>query len=375
MIPLLDLKLEYIYMKPAVDRAIKKCLAHQQWILGPEVRELEEKTARYLVVKYCSGVASGTDALVIALRALARRRFKKNYFDKSQRIITTPLTFTATGDAILRSGATPLFVDIDPQTFNIDAEKVAAAVTSDVVGIVPVHLYGQACQMDAIMSIARRHKLFVVEDVAQAFGGKWGSRKLGSIGDAGCFSFFPSKNLGGFGDGGLIATNDAALHKIIQMLQKHGGEDKCNAVYPGYNSRLDTLQAAVLLAKLKYIDILNKKRQAVAKVYHENLSELAQLDLPPLVTDHVFHQFTIKVRNNKRDRLKKYLKQNGIDSAVYYPILLHKMPLFKKAGRCAGKLPQAESVVKKILSLPVGPLYGKTAIGHVCKIIKKFFLN
>ncbi|MBU1852648.1 MAG: DegT/DnrJ/EryC1/StrS family aminotransferase, partial [Candidatus Omnitrophica bacterium] len=217
MIPPLDLKREYDYMTSDIDDAIRKCLGHQKWILGPEVSELEDKLALYLKVKHCIGVSSGTDALVLALRAQAIKLKGEEYFDRNDRIITTSFTFTATGDAILRSGATPLFVDIDPATYNIDTARIESYLTSSlkagnkIVGIIPVHLYGQSCDMDEITRIAEKYDLFVVEDVAQAFGGEWRGKKLGSIGDFGAFSFFPSKNLGGFGDGGLLATNDDVL--------------------------------------------------------------------------------------------------------------------------------------------------------------------
>ncbi|MGC8805009.1 MAG: DegT/DnrJ/EryC1/StrS family aminotransferase [Candidatus Ratteibacteria bacterium] len=204
-IPMLDLKREYEYMKNDIDRAIRKCLEHQKWILGSEVEELEKKISDYLGVKFCVGVSSGTDALVLGLRALALKTRGKEFFESTSEIITTPFTFTATGDAILRSGAIPVFVDIDPQTFNIDVGKVAEYLENQgdkVVGILPVHLYGLACNMDEIMGLAEKNKVFVFEDVAQAFGGRWKNKKLGSIGQSGAFSFFPSKNLGGFGDGG-----------------------------------------------------------------------------------------------------------------------------------------------------------------------------
>ena len=252
-IPMLDLKLEYEYMKKDIDDAIARCLEHQRWILGPEVKALEDKIAGYLGVSNCVGISSGTDALVLGLRALALQRIEKEYWARNDKIITTPFTFTATGDAILRSGATPVFVDIDPGTFNIDPEKIEACLSSHqgVVGIIPVHLYGQSCAMDRIMDLARQYNLFVLEDVAQAMGGMYNGRKLGSIGDMGAFSFFPSKNLGGFGDGGMVSTNDQELADLVRMLTKHGGKDKYNVAHIGYNARLDTLQAPVLLAKLK----------------------------------------------------------------------------------------------------------------------------
>src|SRR3990172_10957832 len=285
-IPMLDLKLEYEYMKKEIDSAIGRCLEHQQWILGPEVKELENKIAEYLGVKHCIGISSGTDALVLSLRALAINLKGKEYFYKTDEIITTSFTFTATGDAILRAGATPVFVDIDPDTYNIDPIKIkeylekAETSNSRVVGIIPVHLYGQACCMDELMDIAKEYNLFVLEDVAQAFGGMWKNKKLGSIGNSGAFSFFPSKNLGGFGDGGMVSTNEDVTADMVRMLLKHGGRDKYNVDHIGYNARLDTLQAAVILAKFRYIVEFNEKRRKIAGIYNKDLANIEGLVLP-----------------------------------------------------------------------------------------------
>ncbi|MGA3209012.1 MAG: DegT/DnrJ/EryC1/StrS family aminotransferase [Syntrophales bacterium] len=377
-IPMLDLKREYEYMKADIDAAIARCLDHQKWILGPEVKEFEDKVAEYLNVEYCIGTSSGTDALVLALRALAIKTKGQEYFDRSDLIITTPFTFTATGDAILRAGATPLFVDIDPATFNLDPERIreclqasalslspSAVSPSKVVGILPVHLYGQPCQMDEIMSIADENGLFVLEDVAQAFGAIYGGRRVGSIGTCGAFSFFPSKNLGGFGDAGMVSTNDEEIAALIRMLIKHGGKDKYNVDHIGYNARIDTLQAAILVAKLKYIDEFNSRRRRIAQLYIEGLKDLPGIVLPltqnsKLKTqnaiDHVFHQFTLRVPDGPRDVLQQHLRDSSIDSMVYYPIPLHKMRVF--SGRCIvnGELSEAERAAEEVLSLPMEPL-------------------
>jgi len=267
-ITMLDLKLEYEYMKKDIDAALQKCLDHQRWIFGPEVKELEDRIAQYMGTKHCIGSCSGTEALVLSLRALAIKLKGNEFFDSTNEVITTSFTFTATGDAILRSGATPVFVDIDPATFNIDTEKIKEYLSSsnNVVGIMPVHIYGQACNMDEIMKLAKEHNLFVVEDVAQAFGGGWKGQKLGSIGNAGAFSFFPSKNLGGFGDGGVVTTDDDNIAEIVRMLIRHGGKDKYNVDHVGYNARLDTLQAAIVLAKTKYIDEFSCNEYSLDKV-------------------------------------------------------------------------------------------------------------
>lgn len=388
-LPMLDLKLEYDYMKDAIDSAIKKCLDHQKWILGPEVKELEDKLAEYLGVKHCIGAASGTEALVLSLRALAIKLKGQEYFDRTDRIITTPFTFTATGDAILRSGATPVFVDIDPATYNIDPKKIREYLTSNselrtpnstrVVGLLPVHLYGQACRMDEIMAIAEEYNLFIVEDVAQAFGGNWKDKKLGSIGTTGAFSFFPSKNLGGFGDGGIVSTNDDEAAGLIRMLLKHGGKDKYNVDHIGYNARLDTLQAAIVLAKFKYIDEFNNRRRKIAAIYNKELAGIEALILPntlspkPYTDDgHVYHQYTIQVSN--RDKLQTYLKENGVSTMIYYPFPLHKMKVFGEGrGIVAGKVDNSEHMAAGVLSLPVEPLQTEEDTMFISNAVKTYF--
>src|SRR3990172_3701470 len=408
-IPMLDLKLEYEYMKKDIDDAIARCLEHQRWILGPEVKALEDKIAGYLGVSNCGGISSGTDALVLGLRALALQRIEKEYWARNDKIITTPFTFTATGDAILRSGATPVFVDIDPVTYNIDPGKTLEYLrscedekirrseistsqspnlpssASKVVGLLPVHLYGQSCNMDEIMKIAKEYNLFVLEDVAQSFGSAWKGKKLGSIGTTGAYSFFPSKNLGGFGDGGMVSTNDDALAELMRMLLKHGGKDKYNVDHIGYNARLDTLQAAVLLAKFKYIDEFNERRRKIAEIYNKELSGIDGLVLPtnnsttPLLSfstsqyydGHVYHQYTIRVNAGKRDALQKYLKDKGISTMIYYPVPLHKMKVFEGRCKISGSLKGSENAVKEVLSLPVEPLQTNEVTQHITKSIKE----
>ncbi|HOV21579.1 MAG TPA: DegT/DnrJ/EryC1/StrS family aminotransferase [bacterium] len=379
-IPVVDLKLEYDYMKDEINSAIQKCLEHQKWILGPEVNDLEEKISNYLSVKYCIGTSSGTEALVLSLRGLAIKLKGREFFNKEDLIITTPFTFTATGDSILRSGATPLFVDVDLNTYNIDVSKIDDVLTKSpykgkIIGILPVHLYGLASNMDKIMEIAQKYNLFVVEDTAQAFGGSWKGKKLGSIGNCGCLSFFPTKNLGGFGDGGMISTNDEEINDIIRCLIKHGGKDKYNVEHIGYNARLDTIQAAILLAKLKYVEEFNKKRREIANIYNENFKDIEEIETPADLEEgyNVYHQYTIKVRHCKRDEVKKYLEQQGISSMIYYPISLHKMKVFE--GRCEiyGSLENSEKLCKEVLSLPIEPLFGRSEIEYIVKKVKEFF--
>lgn len=379
-IPILDLKLEYEYMKKDINVAIQRCFEHQQWIFGPEVKELENKIAEYIGVKHCIGVSSGTDALVLSLRALAIKLKGNEYFDKTDEIITTPFTFTATGDAILRAGATPVFLDINPATYNIDPVNIRKCLTnrSKVVGIIPVHLYGMACDMDEIMDIAKEYNLFVLEDVAQAFGGAWKDKKLGSLGTAGTFSFFPSKNLGGCGDGGMVSTNDEEVAGLVRMLQKHGGRDKYNVDHIGYNARLDTLQASIVLAKLKYIDELNERRRAIAAIYNKELADVDGIVLPltshaPHLTScvyHVYHQYTVQV--TERDKVQAQLKEKGITTMVYYPFPLHKMKVFEGRCKTAGSLIHTEQATTSVLSLPIEPLQKSNDTQYIIDSLKGF---
>lgn len=372
-IPLLDLNREYLAYKQELDQALLEAVSSANYILGPEVNKLEEEVANYLGTEHCLGVASGTDALVISLRALAIKFKGKEYFSPEDEIITTPFTFTATGGSILRSGATPVFIDIDPATFNLDPQKAAEAITENTVGIVPVHLYGQACAMDQLNTLAEKHGLFILEDVAQAFGGKYKQKKLGSIGHMAAFSFFPSKNLGAFGDGGMLATADDELAEISRMLSKHGGRDKYNVNYLGYNSRLDTLQAAILLIKLKYVDHFNSLRRKIADCYNEALESLDWLATPSETEKgHVYHQYTLCVKNGRRDYLQKKLKEQGIATAVYYPLLLTSMQLYQRRCIVPATLEQSEKACREVLSLPVEPLLSKKELNYVVDTIKSF---
>lgn len=389
-IPMLDLKAEYHYMKDDIDAAIARCLEHQQWIFGPEVKELEDKIAEYIGVRHCVGTSSGTDALVLALHALAMKTNGQQFFDRMDLIITTPFTFTATGNAILRSGATPLFMDIDPITFNIDARQLRKVIRnsnkafepSRVVGVLPVHLYGQCSNMVEIMSVAEEFNLFVVEDCAQALGSRCRMedetlRMVGSIGDAGCFSFFPSKNLGGFGDGGAITTNHTELAEMVRILIRQGGKDKYNVDHLGYNARLDTLQAAILLAKFNYLDEFNNHRRQIAQTYYEGLKHIDGLILPnshsQSIDQHAYHQFTIRISDDKRNPLQAFLKQNEIDSMIYYPVPLHKMKVFHKKCFLSGDLVETGEAVKSVLSLPIEPLTSGKDLSDTINHINEFF--
>lgn len=371
-IPFLDLGRQHKVLQKDIDRALSEVFKKQKWILGDEVKLLEEKISKYLKTNYAVGVNSGTDALVIALRALALKTKGKEYFDSENEIITPSFTFTATGEAIVRAGATPVFVDIEPETFNINPEEVKKAINKNTVGLLPVHLFGQPANMEQIVEIARENSLFVVEDVAQAFGSRWNGKFAGSIGDAGCHSFFPSKNLGGFGDGGMITTNDAEIADYARWLRAHGGKDKYNVDYIGYNSRLDTIQAAFLLVKLNYLETFIKMRRELAAYYNENLKGMDQIVLPleERKAFHTYNQYTIRVKN-KRDWFQEKLKEKGIPTMIYYPVPLHKMKVFKNKARIKTELRETEKACQEVLSLPIEPLLNNTEKEAIIQAIKE----
>lgn len=370
-VPLLDLARQYRDLQTEIDGAIAACLQHQQWIQGPEVTAFESAVASFLGVPHAIGVSSGTDALVLALRALALMRTGKEYFSHDDHIVTTAFTFTATADAIVRAGATPVFVDIDPSTYVISAEAVEEYLrhaSGRVVGILPVHLYGQMCDMDRIMALARAHGLFVVEDTAQAMGASWQQRAAGTIGDAGTFSFFPSKTLGGFGDGGLVATSHAQLAELIRELVSHGGRDKYRVSHIGYNARLDTIQAAILLAKLPSLDRYTRLRQHIAMQYTKAFCSLPGVQAPvvSLKCVHVYHQYTLAVPALKRTTFREVLQEQGVGSAVYYPTPLHCVPLFAD-GRalCGDTLVHTQAAAQRVVSIPIDPLLSSEEVDHV----------
>ncbi len=347
-IPLADLAEEVREQWDELSRAVLDVLRSGCFVLGPNVKGLEQEAAAYLGVKRCVGVASGTDALIIALRAFG--------VGPGDEVITTPFTFIATAEAVSRVGATPVFVDIEPDTFNIDVNRVEAAITSRTKAIIPVHLFGLACEIDAVLEIAARHGLKVLEDAAQAFGGTSKGRKLGSIGDAGAFSFFPSKNLGGWGDGGLIATNDDGVAEAALVLRDHGSRRRYYHDVFGYNSRLDEVQAAFLRVKLPHIDRRNQARREAAARYDQLISERASGGVipPPCPNpaDHVYHQYTVRIPGGRRDRVRERLSQAGIETAIYYPVPIHRQVIYDlPAGTC----PNAEAAAAEVLSLPMWP--------------------
>jgi len=374
-IPLVDLKREYIFLKKEIERELKECFRRHHWILGEKTKEFEEKAARYLGVKYAIGVGSGTDALVLSLQALALEKKGEEFFSKKDEVITTPLTFIATAEAIIRSGATPVFVDIDEDTFNISPQAIEKAITKNTRGIVVVHLYGQACEMTSILRIAKKYNLFVIEDCAQSFGAQFKGRKLGTWGDLGAFSFFPSKNLGAYGDAGMVTTNNLRLAQLVTYLRNHGQKRRYEASYIGYNSRLDSFQAAVLLAKLRYIDRFNRRRIKIAEKYTHSFLKIKNLVVPSLPEnefEHVFHLYTLRVGRKYRDKLVSYLRKRGIEARVYYPKLLSFMKRISSLAKTKN-IENALRLHKEIFSIPVHPFLEESQLKYVVSKVKEFF--
>ncbi|MCC7211264.1 MAG: DegT/DnrJ/EryC1/StrS family aminotransferase [Candidatus Brocadia sp.] len=362
----LDLKRQYETIREEIDKAVLEVIRSQSFILGPYVESFEGKIAQFCCVKHAIGVSSGTDALLLALMACGIKN--------GDEVITTPFTFFATASSIARLGAVPVFVDIDPITYNIDVTKIPAAVTKRTKAILPVHLYGQCANMDAILDIARIHGLRVIEDAAQAIGATYKGRNAGSFGDVGCFSFYPTKNLGGYGDGGLITTNDDKLAEFIKILRVHGSKSKYYHSHIGINGRLDAIQAAVLSVKLNYLSGWSKKRRGVAAYYQEHLKDLP-IRLPQIDSHniHIFHQYVIATPD--RDALAKYLDLQGIETAIYYPVPLHLQECFDFLGYERGDLPESERASLETLALPIFPeITGKEqdqVIGHIKKFISQ----
>jgi dTDP-4-amino-4,6-dideoxygalactose transaminase len=347
--PFLDLNAQYRTIKQEIKAAIERVMDSQHFILGPEVDSLEKEVAEYCGARFAVACASGSDALLLSLMALE--------VGPGDEVITTPFTFVATAGAIARLGARPVFSDIDPNTYNIDSRKLQSAITSKTRAIIPVHLFGMAADMDAIAEIANRG-VFVVEDAAQAIGASYAGRSVGSIGLCGCFSFFPSKNLGGAGDGGMLTTNDDKLADRFRVLHLHGGRTKYEYELIGMNSRMDALQAAILRVKLRRLDSWTAGRkhnaQRYAELFHDRGLK-SVVSLPEVATNctHVYNQYVI--RAPRRDELKIFLRNRGVPSEIYYPLPLHLQPAFRYLGYKSGDLPQSEIVSREVLALPVFP--------------------
>lgn len=396
-VPLLDLKAQYATIRDEVREALDRVADSQHFILGPEVEALEREVAEYSNCEYGIGVSSGSDALLVALMAIDLK--------PGDEVITTPYTFFATAGAVARLGGVPIFVDIDPQTYNIDPAKIEAAITEKTRAIIPVHLYGQMADMNPIMEIARRHRLTVIEDAAQAIGSEYEGSRAGAIGDMGCFSFFPSKNLGGFGDGGMVTTNDAALADRVKLLRNHGYRPKYYNKVVGGNFRLDAIQAAVLRVKLKYLDEWTAARQRNAARYRDLFNEAGLVIDPqsvnfdsaqgstvktaegqsmplasvpgvvlptgPANMRHIYNQFVI--RSGRRDELMEYLKQHKIGTEVYYPVPMHRQECFAELGHKENDFPSSECAAEETLALPIYPELTEEHLSSVVNAVTEFY--
>ncbi len=343
-VPVLDLSPEVEALWDDLAEAFERVMRSGQFVGGPEVAAFEAEVADYLGVRHAVGVNSGTDALVIALRA--------HGVGPGDEVVTTPFSFFATAEAIASVGATPVFVDVDERTFNIDPSLIEAALTPRTRALLPVHLYGRPVDMDAVMDVAERHGLRVVEDCAQSFGASWRGRKTGSIGHAGAFSFYPTKNLGAFGDGGLVATDDDEVARTARMLRDHGSERRYENVTLGYNSRLDALQAALMRVKLPLVDAWNERRREAARRYGELLRGVPGVVAPEVTAEHVFHQYTVRVPGGGRDAVRERLAADGVATMVYYPVPQDRLPVFAHLG---GRCPVSDRLAQEVLSLPMGP--------------------
>ena len=378
-IPVLDLKPQYEQIKEEIQLAINHVIESTQFIMGPDVKLFEQEVAEYLGIKHTIAVNSGTDALVIGLRSLG--------IGEGDEVITTPFSFFATAESISNVGAKPVFADVDPKSFNIDPKEIKSKITAKTKAIMPVHLYGNPAAMAQIMDIAREYGLKVIEDCAQSFGAKYyggcvgcqedcqkstrdniQGKFTGTIGDVGAYSFFPSKNLGCYGDGGMVVTNDDQVAELAGMLRVHGSKKKYHNEIIGYNSRLDTLQAAVLRVKLRYIDQWNQGRRRVAELYSNLLSGVNGIVVPLISDGHVFHQYTVRVVNGQRDRVQEYLTSEGIGSMIYYPVPQDKLPVYD--GQY-GANSVSDLLAGEVLSLPIWPELELEKIEVVVQVIHR----
>lgn len=377
-IPLLDLKAQYVTIKQEIDRAVADVFESQRFVLGPAVAECEKSISAYCGAAYGVGVSSGTDALILALMAEG--------IGPGDEVITSPYTFFATAGSIWRLGAKPVFVDIDPGTFNLDVSKIEAKITARTKAIVPIHLYGLMADTEVVMEIAQRHGLTVIEDMAQAIGSKRNGRRAGSIGHYGCISFFPSKNLGCAGDGGMAVTNDAARAEKMRILRDHGASPKYYHHMVGGNFRLDELQAAVINVKLRHLDRWTAKRQANAQQYGDLFRDRGigsgQVILPSEPSKdtstagrvrHIYNQFVIRAPG-RRDELKAHLFEKGVGTEIYYPVPLHLQKCFAGLGHQAGDFPESERAARETLALPIYPELTAEQAGYVANCIADFFV-
>jgi dTDP-4-amino-4,6-dideoxygalactose transaminase len=363
MIPLVDLTSQYHSIKDEIDSVVLATLESGHFILGPAVSGFEQSVASYLGVDHAIGLASGTDALVLALRALG--------IGPDDEVIIPAYTFFATAGAVLSMRAKPVFVDIDPQSYQIDVEQVKAHITTRTKAIIPVHLYGHPAEMTSILAIAREHDLKVIEDNAQGFGAEYRGKKTGSFGHIGCLSFFPTKNLGAFGDAGMVVTNDPALAERMRMLRTHGWRKKYYSEEVGYNSRLDALQAAILQAKLPHVDAWNSRRHELADFYTDHFVSLdIGLPVEREWARHVYHLYVI--RSSRRDELQAFLRQKEIAAEVYYPLPPHLAVPCRKLGYGEGDFPHAELAARETLALPMYPELSEEKQQQVIRAVREF---
>ena len=364
IVPFVDLKAQYRAIAADIEEAMRRVVADADFILGADVELFEREFAYFCEAKYAVGLDSGTSALELALRAYD--------VGEGDEVITVSHTFIATAAAISYTGARPVLIDIDPDTFNIDVEKIEAAVTPRTKAIVPVHLYGQAADFDPILSIARKHNLVVIEDACQAHGARYKGKRVGALGDAGCFSFYPGKNLGAYGDAGMIVTNSNEIADKIRLLRNYGQPQKYRHVIMGYNRRLDSLQAAVLRAKLGHLDGWNSSRRRAAKLYDEMLKDVDGVRTPYHAeeSEHVYHLYV--VQHPKRDQLLKYLKDHGVFAGLHYPTPVHLQPCYEHLGKPPGSLPFTEAAASRVISLPMFAEITDEQIEYVCDRVKGF---
>lgn len=368
-IPFVDLKAQYESIKLEIDQAISDVIASSAFIGGPFVKAFETAFAAYCDAKHCVGVGNGTDAIFLTLKALG--------IGDGDEVITAANSFIATSEAITMSGAGVVFVDIRPDTFNIDAEKIEERITDRTKAIIPVHLYGQPADMDPILRLAKKSGLKVIEDAAQAHGAQYKGKRVGSMADAACFSFYPGKNLGAYGDGGAVVTNDEELALKIRMLANHGRVDKYDHLFEGVNSRLDGLHAAILNVKLTHIPVWTEKRRMNAYYYNKNLLEIEDL-VPPFESSNVrsvYHLYVVRVRNGLRDRLRDYLKSEGISTGIHYPTPLPSLAAYSYLKHKKEDFPEADLASQEILSLPMYAEMGEKQIHHVAGKIKMLIGN
>lgn len=366
-VPLLDLKAQHRTIRHETMAAIERVVDSQQFIMGDEVKSLEQEIAAYTNTSYAIGCASGSDALFLALLAAG--------VGHGDAVLTTPYSFFATVGSIVRAGASPVFVDILPDTFNMDVSQVEAALDKhpNVKAIIPIHLFGACAEMDDLMEIAARRNVFVIEDAAQSLGAEYKGRRAGSIGDVGCFSFFPSKNLGGYGDAGALTTNDPALAEKLAALRVHGAKETYIHQWVGINSRIDALQAAVLRVKLPHLDSWTSGRQRNAALYRKHLKHVTIPQVAASSTRHIYNQFVIL--SESRDELQAYLKLHGVGTAIYYPLPLHLQECFANFGGKPGDYPVSERIALQSLALPVYPELAPDDIEYVCEVIELFHHN